>query len=468
MDEEKFEIELQEALNKKQEWFNSECLEQLLSNYRLMHSCVKNLYGALVKKSVIQPDPYRLDKRISDISVPDISPFSENDLSTELGSRFSEYETMLDFICTYLRFSVENISLLKVKKLIDLNKCFEWENLSLNNARMNTRALALAIAQTRNGAPNVIQSMLNDCCEKCSKMSVEINRILNELGAFERELYKGELRKDLFGHPEFDKAKAAESAEGEMAEIKRLYAKVEGKKPFYNDLINEIIAEDHDPDKEKKREAVIARLQIKNSSKTEMQKKAGPSSKELLMGVVLALGGCAPTLIQLHEKLVENFNLLYQKKKNFFNMLIAAIKKAFNLKEKEKIVNLLIEDQKSKMERMQKVNVTDFLAELSKKERFFSGIASKGTEFSKIESSSEDVIFGFVNKQISELQSAFIIINSLDAHFKKMVDIDFRARVKGMQIELSALRNSIINCNKKRGEYVSFKDESEQMRNLGL
>ena len=37
-----------------------------------------------------------------------------------------------------------------------------------------------------------------------------------------------------------------------------------------------------------------------------------------------------------------------------------------------------------------------------------------------------------------------------------------------MQIELSALRNSIINANKKRSEYASFKEESEQMKKLGI
>ena len=37
-----------------------------------------------------------------------------------------------------------------------------------------------------------------------------------------------------------------------------------------------------------------------------------------------------------------------------------------------------------------------------------------------------------------------------------------------MQIELSALRNSIINANKKRSEYVSYKEETVQMQKLGI
>ena len=100
MEEEKFRQELQAALSKKQEWYNSECLQELLSQYRLMHSCVKNLYECFVKKSLIVPDPYRLDKKISQIVVPESTPFAESDISNVFGERFSNYETMLDFICT--------------------------------------------------------------------------------------------------------------------------------------------------------------------------------------------------------------------------------------------------------------------------------------------------------------------------------------------------------------------------------
>ena len=71
MEEENFKEELQQALSKKQEWYNSVCLQDLLSQYRLLHTCVKNLYESFVKKSLIVPDPYRLDKKISSIVVPE-------------------------------------------------------------------------------------------------------------------------------------------------------------------------------------------------------------------------------------------------------------------------------------------------------------------------------------------------------------------------------------------------------------
>jgi hypothetical protein len=293
--------------------------------------------------------------------------------------------------------------------------------------------------------------------------------MLNELGIFLRELFKGELRRDIFDHPDFDKAKAAESAEAELSEIKRLYTKVTGKKTMYMDLINEIVEEDHGADKERRQAQVLEKLAIKgNQNKTEVKKKEGPDTKELIMQAIMALGAMAPTLTQLHSKLGENFTLLYQKKSSFLRKLMEALRKAFKIAEKDKICNLPIKDAKTGTERIQKLNVNEFLSDLSRKERVFNGIGTKGIEYQKINSSNEDAILAFANKQISEIQSIFVIINALDAYFKNEVETEYKVKVKGMQIELSALRNSIINANKKRGEYASFKEEHAQMQKLGL
>ena len=469
MEVDNFVNELQTALNKKQEWYNSVRLQEMLMQYRLMYTCVKNLFENFVKKSLIVPDPYRLDKKISGIVVPETSEFAESEIAKVFGERFSNYETMLDFICTYFRFSMENFTIQKVKQLLDLNKVFEWDNLSSNSTRMNTRALAMVVSNAKKGAPNVVQSMINDSLDKCAQSTSEINNILTELAGFLRELYKGGLRRDLFDHPDFDKAKAAESSEAELAEIKRLYTKVTGKKNFYTDLVNEIIEEDHAPDKDRRRAAVLERLQIKDSSKSVTEKKAaGPDTKEMLMQSVLAVGATAPTLAQLISKLSDNIELLYKTKSTFFSKLICALKKAFHISEKERICNLVIKDSKTGAERTQKIKIKEFMSDFSRKERIYNGIATKGIEYSKIQSSSEDAILSFVNKQISELQSLFVVINAFDAHFKQEVATEFKTGIKGMQIELSALRNSIINANKKRSEYASYKEEAAQMQKLGI
>lgn len=468
MEENTFNRELQAALTAKMAWFNTERLQELIVQYRLLQTCVGNLFDTFTKKSIIVPDPYRLDKKISDIVVPDSEVFSDTDMPKIFGARFSDYNTMLDYICTYFRFSVENITIPQVKKLLDFNRFIEWENVTSNNPKINTRSLSSCMAFAKQGSPSVIQSMLNDSVAKCAQATKEINIILNELGQFQREVYKGELRNNLCEHPDFKKETAYSSPDAELAEFKRLYTRVMGKRVFYNDLVSEIIDEDQGPDKEKKRAEVLARLQIVVAQKVTEKKQKGPNSKELLMGTVMAVAAFAPTLIQLHSKLTENFTLMYAKKKSLWNTLVAAFKKAFHFKEKDHICNVTIKDAKTGAEKIQKVNVTDFLLDLAKKERIYNGIGNKGPEFAKIQSSTEDSILMFVNKQISEVQTIFTIINALDNMFKTETDVVNRAKVKGMQIELSALRNSLINANKKRGEYASVREEIEQMKKLGI
>jgi hypothetical protein len=37
-----------------------------------------------------------------------------------------------------------------------------------------------------------------------------------------------------------------------------------------------------------------------------------------------------------------------------------------------------------------------------------------------------------------------------------------------MKIDLDSFRNAIINVNKKRGEYISIREEAEQLQKLGI
>ena len=102
-----YTTKLKGAIKEKSEWFNQEQLPKMVENYHLLHTCVRNLYEFLVKRSLITPDPYKNDRKISEVTNPDESPYIENERGMVIGSRFSEYETMLDFVCTYVKFSVE-------------------------------------------------------------------------------------------------------------------------------------------------------------------------------------------------------------------------------------------------------------------------------------------------------------------------------------------------------------------------
>ena len=461
-----FTSQLETALMAKQGWFNTDRLQYMLEQFRLLHTCVRNLNEVLVKRSLIHPDPYKLETRISDIGTIETTPFTENEDAVVLGKRFSDYEMMLDFICTYFRFSVENISLPRIKTLLEFIEVFDWANLSSNSSKSNTRALATALTKARANAPAVTISLINDSQEKCSKCCKTIEGCLRELADFQKEMYKGNLRKDVFEHPEFDKAKAFSSPEAEINEIKRLYVKTTGKKTVYTDLVQEIVNEDQGPNKESLRAALLSKLEIKIQETKKETKTVNPH--DLLMTAVFTLGVFGPILGQMYVKLTDNFELLFYAKKTLFRKFVEALKKALGIKEKERVCTILVTDPQTGAKTSERIEVNTFMTKIEKLAHIYSGIGSRGVEYNKINSAKEDDALIYLNRQIQENQKLFTTINALDEHFKANVEVLQRPKVKGLKIDLSSYRNAIINANKKRGEYASAKEEIEQMRKLGI
>lgn len=461
-----FNSKVDVAVNKKIEWYNNVDLPGLLEKFRIVYTCVKNLNEMLIQKGIIQADPYKLDRRISEIAPLDTAPFPDSESTSILGARLSEYEMMLDFICTYYRFTIDNMPSSKIKILLDISKTFDWSNLSLNNTSSNTRSLAQAINDARMNATAMITNNLSDSTDKCKSSTLEICKKLLEINDFQKEVYKAKIRKDILENAEFDRQKAYSSPEEEMAEIKRLYTKVTGKRNLNTDAVNELIMEDQGRNAQALRDKLLVKLSVKEESVVKETK--GPDPKTMLIQAVQAMGALAPTLNSMILKIQDNFDLLFFKKKTFFTIFIQSLKQALGIKEKERICNIPIVDSKTGNKTMQKVQVQSFLNDLQIKNRMYNGFGTRGVEYTKICNADEKQILSFVNKQISENQSLFTIINALDDYFKANVEILLRPKVKGLKIDLSTYRNAIIAVNKKRGEYLSYKEEQAQYEKLGI
>lgn len=464
-----FKEQLEVAINNKQEWFNSEALVEVLNQYRVLSSCVRNIYDLLKKRSLLNPDPYRTDKQITDIIIPDKEPFLDNEIPNILGIRLSDYYSVLDYLSNYFRFSVDSLPASKIKKLLEFNSFIDWSNVSPSSTKLNTRALAMQLTNAKVNAPAIVSGMISDCVSKSEEAVEIINKILQDLSVFQKERYKLNLRQDIFSHPDFNQQIAFTTPDSEFSEIKRIYPMAMGKKPFYKDLVNEIILEDQSSDKEKLRESILKKLEIPLSREKKINLKTKESNtKQMLLSTVMTLSGIGSILEQLKVKLSDNFNVYYSNKVSFSKKFAEFIKKLFHIPPAEKICTIKIVEAKTGIIREQKVNENDFLTEIGQKVRVYNGIANQGAEFQKLTKYPEEMIFNFVTKQITECQTLFSTINGLDSFFKTEVDTLNRPKIKGVQIELSALRNAIISVQKKRSEYQSTKEEKEQLSILGI
>lgn len=455
------------AVDERVAYYNAEVLPVVLNEYRLIHTCVKNLMDILVQKSIIKEDPYKLEKKISDVELVSNEPYPETERSLVIGTRISDYECILDFIDTYYKFSVENMDFPKIKKFVDFNGTFNWTSFTPNNPHTNTNGLATLLLEAKRGAPAMTVNMINDSVSKCSASIKAINAILKELNDFQKEVYKARVRKDIFEHPKFNREKADKSAADEKAEIKHTFPAAMNKVPYYTALIEEIAAEDQASNKETLQNALLNKLKIEKRSSEKKEKEI--DTKEILLAAVHTFTALAPQLETVLSKLKENHLLLQNSNISFFTKLQRNFRKAFHIAEPPVIYTISITDSATGTVTREKIEFQEFIESLEKRISYYNSFSLRNSPgFKKIEKNPEEKILEFLNKQISDAQKLIVHINAFDTFFKTSAGADEKKAVKGMKMELTALRNTIINTNQHRANYTAVIEEQTQMKKLGI
>ena len=456
-----------QALDTKAQWYDSEKLPNVLENYRLLHTCIKVVFDFLVKKALITPDPYKLDKKISDIKSPETTQFLENERSVVMGQRFSDYESTLDFLCNYYKFSVSQLSLQNVKKLMDLNNSITWNAFSANSNRINTRVLATLVFSARQNSDALTASMINDNLSKASHAQTEINSALREYTEFQKEWYKGQIRRTVIMNPNFDANKALSSRDEELHQIKKLFSSGMGKTPFYNELVEEIIQEDQGDKKAEFQARVLEKLSVVKEDEKKSEKKV--DTKTLIMSALQVLGSTPPQIMLIAQKIQENHDLLESEHNSFMDKLKRALRKAFGIAEKPLFYSVVIIEQTTGAKRIEKINYQTFITDLATKARRYGSIAQTNSPgYKKIMTMPEEKIAEFVSAQISECNHLMVVLNALDEFFKNTASPLNKSKVKGLKIDITTFKNSIVKANQQRVEYTSYIEEEAQMRRLGI
>lgn len=455
------------AVDERTVYYNSEVLPQLLEKYRQIHTCVQNIIDFLIQKSIIKPDPYKLEKNISGVELISNEQYQDSERALVIGTRLSDYEGILDFICNYYKFSIENTGFASIKKFVEFNKTFDWHSFSVTNTSPNTRGLATLFAEAKQGSTALSATAISDNIVKCDNTTKEINLILKDLSDFQKEVYKAFVRKNVFESPKFNAEKANESIPSEIAEIKKTFPTLEKKQPYYTALIEEIAKEDLSPQKEKLQTELLSKLEMKQEKKEVKTKQI--DTKEILMSAVHALSGLGPQLQTVMDKITENKIVLQTEHQSFFDKLIQKLRKLFNLAEPQIIYNVSITDSTTGTVTREKININDFLDDLSKRISMYNSFSLKTLpSYQKIESNPPDKILEFLNKQVADAQRLLVQIAALDTYFKDVAEPDSKKLIRGMKMELTTMKNTLINTKQHRGDYILLVEEQAQMKKLGI
>ncbi len=462
-----FKNTLAEALEQRKHWLDSVLMPKLKDEFRLFQSAYSGLYKLLVKKAIIHEDLYRNDMKMGDIHIPPEGPFPESEKIDHMSIRLSQYDSQLDFLISFYAFSVDSFTIDHIKTIAGLVKYFHWSAMSANSQNINTRTLVELIGLLKSGNDQMSIGIAADGLLRLDRGTKNILKQLKELSDYHREAWKLEARLRVMDYLKFNPATVITHKEETTRQIKRKFAEAMAEFAFYPELIDEILQEDYSGEGPRLKEGLIKRLAIPDDKPKETIKNV--SFKSTLLEGIRALGTLSFTLEDAHRKLSQNSMQLESAKNSFMDKLKRVIKQMFNRETAERLYDIEYFDPITAGSHSEELNFTQFAIDLDRKGRFLSSIANRGSATNhKLENADEDQLLSVLSKNIEEIQAMHKILTALDVFFKSEADRDERDKMYGIKPELTGIKNAIVKANQKRHEYLSRKEEMDQMKRLGI
>jgi hypothetical protein len=452
---------LTEALNARQAWLEKTELPKLKEELRVFHTSFASLYNLFLKRGLINEDPYKQDVKVGDISVPETEAFTEAERIDKLSIRLSNFDNQLDFLVNFFQISTENLSLEKIKRIVALVKYIDWVRFVPDAAASpNTKAVAEMVSQSKMGSDQISMSIIGEAQTRLKNATAAILGYLKEVSSFNREAYKLEVREKVLQN-----LSPVEAAQ--VVQIRKKYASLMPGKPFYAELIEEIIKEDHPREGPAFQEQVLKLLAVADAKPKTA--KEPETIKTTLIDGLFAIGSVGAALTEISPKLAENVEVLENRRQSLWQKIRRLMDQMINKEPKPLIFDIEYVDSARGATVREKVNYNSLRADLERRIRMLQSISSRGgSPNPKMEAMDEPQLMALLEKNIREVQSCHKILSALDDYFKTVVDSGDRDKVKGIKPELATIKNAIVKANQKRYEYSAQKEEEEQFKRLGI
>jgi hypothetical protein len=454
-----FRTKMAEALNARASWLEGEEIPKLKDEFRNFHNAFYSIYSLILKKKLIKEDPYKSEAKVADIKVPDTSPFTDNERPEQLGLRLSEFDNQLDFLVNFYQFSLDNLGIDKVKRILGLIKYVDWVHFAADSGSTSlTSGTVEMVTQAKAQSDQLALTILGDSLTLLGKTTGKIMNFLKEINDYNRESFKLDLREVCEG---------MKDVEANATTMKKKYVTARQGKPFYAELAEEVAKEDYTQEGAARREKILQQLSAASQAKTK-QAKAQVSFKSLLIEGLFAIGAVSSMFTDVIPKLDENAEILENKRKGLWEKIRKLIDQMLNKEPESAVYDIEYVDAARGVTVKDKVVFNTFRNNLDKRAKTLFNVSTKGLAVSKLEGMDEAKLLDILERYIRDVQNQHKILSALDDYFKAAVDENDRGKIKGIKPELSTIKNAIVKANQKRYEYNAQKEEAEQFKRLGI
>jgi hypothetical protein len=454
---------LKEALEQRYTWLTGSELPKLRDGFRQFHTAYSAIYNILLTKGTIKPDPYKNESKVTDLAMPEVSEFTETNKHDQFSLRLATYDNQLDYIVNFYTLSVEILTQDKIKILLAVVKFIDWVHTTPDSPSPNTKMMAgiLMAERQRPTFDPVTAKNFGESLKKLDAATKEITSLLKEFSDYNRESYKAEVRDQLTSN--------MPRSEMTISHIKKKFPSVFKGRPFYTELIEEILKEDLSPDAQTFQKKVLKSLAVEKVAQKKEEAKQPESFKPYLIEGLNAIGSAGITLGEIFSKIEFNHKL-YQNKKKSLGEKIKEVFAAIISKEPAPVVYSGKSADLNKNGAMIKETIpyNQFRGELEKKSKILRALAAQGPATSKLEAMEETQLAELLDRNIRDIQIYHRQLSFLDEFFKSGVDKEDKGKVKGIKPELSTIKNAVSKATGKKLDYIAAQEEAAQFKKLGI
>ena len=457
---------LESALESQKTYLDQTALPELKTKFETMHNTFKNLHNVLLRKSLVREDPYKEEQKISEIQLPPNTEVGEIEKADQVGLRLSMFDNQLDFLLRYYQFSIDFLTLKRIKLLLGLATFLNWNNLATTSTHINTRLLAEMIGKVRGGTDTFSIQVINNAQDQLVKLSNGIVVTLKRLTTYHRERYKLEVRRAVTDLMNLAPEAVAAKKSSIIDLIKKRFADSMAGMPYYDDLVKEILDEDYGSDSAGLQDAVLKRLSI---IEQKIVKKKQVDYRTLLLEAVRLLSASGKPVERAIAKLNESSSIIEEYRKKLDSPFRRWLIRLLGQKQENRSYEVGIVDPVTTVTKPFTVDFDEFRRKGIQTARLIASYGSKmNASYARLEAMDEEEIYILLERNIAEIQNMIRLLPALHTYFQEEMDANNRGKLRGVKLEVNAIRNAVLKANQRRHEYISRKKEQEQLKKLGM
>lgn len=460
-----FLAQLAEAIARRAAWIETGEIPRLSDALRSYHSLFESIVGMLVRKGLLREDPYNYDQAVTALAVPRDDPLPEVENTDELSYRLAAYRRQLEFLATGQRLTLGTLDMARLKTITSLVNYINWADFGERSSSPMTRAFARSFMKVRMGADPMAAGIIKDSQAQVEKSQAGVRAIIAGIVLFHRESWKLSVRSAILPRlPATATAKREDAAgrEDALRAVRRLFTQQSPGKPFYPELVEEILAEDRGEDGGERRAKLLAGLAI---AAEQPKPAAAVPLKPLLLEAARALCRCNAELSAALATLVENQRSLESRRRGIGGLLRRWILRGLGQKDEGSVYEVEYTDNPTAGPKSERISFPGFLADAKKKTAVLTSLAGPAG-LSRLEAAAEPALLEFLDKLLSDLFLLHRRMAGLNAAFQSRAAEGRRTDIKGIRLELVAVKNSIVKANQRRHEYAARREEQEQLGRL--